>query len=113
MSISIILPQGSVLGPPFLFLVCIDHHPNSCNSQMIFYAVDSAIICSKINIQNLKRKSKNELCKIENWIKLNRLTFNNKKKNNCMLFDGRSNKTDKLSLTANNGLFKGKNAIKY
>ena len=30
-----------------------------------------------------------------------------------MLFDGRSNKSDKLCLTANNGLSKDKNAIKY
>ena len=74
------VPQDSVLGP-FLFLVCINDLPNPYNSQMILYADDSAIICTENNFQNLENKSKNKLCKIENWIKLNTLTLNYKKSN--------------------------------
>jgi len=46
---------------------------------MILYADDSVIVCADKNIQNLKVKSEIEFCKIESWIKLNRLTLNYKK----------------------------------
>ena len=71
--------QGNVLWP-FSFLVYSNDLPKFCDSQMILYAEDSAIICTEKNIQNLKENSRNKLCNSENWIKLHRLAFNHKKK---------------------------------
>ena len=83
--------QGSVLGPFLYFYICfILFYIYICfyiddNFQIIRYADDSAIICTKKNIENLNDKNENELCKIENWIKLNRLTLNYKKAIVCFL----------------------------
>ena len=40
----------------------------------------SRVICTEKNIQNPEDKSENELCKNENWIKLNKMTLNYKQK---------------------------------
>ena len=79
---------------------------------MFLYVDNSAIIYTEKIIQNLKGKSENELCKIQNWIKLNRLTLNYKK-SCCMVFDSSSNKTDKFCLATINGLLESKNATTY
>ena len=57
LSVSVGVPRDNVLGP-FLFLVYITVFPNLCNSQMILYADDSAIICTRNHVQNLNNKSK-------------------------------------------------------
>jgi len=53
---------------------------------MILYADDVVLLCVDKNIQNLKIKSESEFSKIENWIKINRLSLNYKK-TNCILFN--------------------------
>ena len=65
---------------------------------------------TKNNNKNLKDKREYVLCRIENRIKLNRLTLNYEK-SNSVVFDRSSNQTDTLCLVTNNGLFESKNAI--
>ena len=81
--ITIGVPQGSVLGP-FLFLVYINHLPNSCDSNLILYADDSILLCSNKNVEKLKIKTEIELRKIETWLKHNRLSINYKKTNTVL-----------------------------
>ena len=73
--ITIGVPQGSVLGP-FLLLVYMNDLPNCSDSDMILYADDSVLLCADKNLEYLKKKCENEFCKIEHWIRLNKLTLN-------------------------------------
>ena len=52
--ITIGVPQGSVLGP-FLFLDYINDLPNCCDSDMILYADDSALLFANKNLEYLKK----------------------------------------------------------
>ena len=106
------VPQGSVLGP-FLFLVYINDLPNCCNSKMLLYADDSTLLCAETNISTLKSKIENEICKIENWIRLNKLTLNYNK-TNCILFS--HNKCDaqnNFCINSSNGPISIRSSVKY
>ena len=78
------VPQGSVLGR-FLFLVHINDLPNSCDSKVILYADDVALLCVDKTYEGLKLISESEIHNVENWIISNKLTINYSK-TNCVLF---------------------------
>ena len=61
--ITISVPQGRVLGP-FLFLVYINDLPNCCDSDMILYANDSALLCADKNLKYLKKNVKMNFAKL-------------------------------------------------
>ena len=106
--------QGSVLGP-FLFLVYINDLPNCCDSDMILYADDTVLLCADKNLEYLKKKSENEFCKIEHWIRINKLTLNYSK-TNLVLFPGMKNKSncdDNFCVNTNNRPITPKSVIKY
>ena len=76
---------------------------------MILYADDSELLCADKNLEYLKKKTKkqieNEFCKIEHWIRLNRLTLNYSK-TNLVLFPGMKSKNncdDNFCVNTNNG----------
>ena len=80
---------------------------------MILYADDSVLLCADKNLEYLKKKSENEFCKIEPWIRINKLTLNYSK-TNLVLFPGKKNKSncdDNFCVNTNNGPITPKSVI--
>ena len=111
--ITIGVPPGSVLGP-FLFLVYINDLPNSCDSAMILYADDSVLLCTDPSVKKLQTKTETEFRKLENWIKLNRLSLNYKK-TSTISFSRKKTKPldDNFSIYTEKAPIEVKNTIKY
>jgi len=58
-------------------------------------------------------KSENEFQKVQNWIKINKLTLNYKK-SNCILFTNNKTKTSNdFFITTNNGVIDETEVVKY
>ena len=73
------LPQGSILGP-ICFLLYIKDFPNiSNNLHVTLCADDTTVSIADENSFNLSHIINNELLKISNWTKSNRLTINTNK----------------------------------
>lgn len=79
------VPQGSILAP-LLFLIYInDLTKVSSLIKVILFADDTNLYMSGHNLQHLVEVFNSELCKLESWFKVNKLSLN-VSKTNFMLF---------------------------
>ena len=90
MSVKRGVPHGSILGP-LLFLVYVtDIYNVSSVLFTILFADDTNVFVQGKNIVNLIRTMNEELCKLSDWMHVNKLSLN-VKKTKCMVFGLRRN----------------------
>ena len=95
-------PQGSCLGP-LLFLVFInDLHHSVVHGISLLFADDTTLLQSHKNLRYLKWTVGDDLNKLMDWFKANKLTFN-LDKTVCILF---SNKYKTQEITLDIGTYK-------
>ena len=78
--------QGSILGP-LLFLIYINDPKNSTSKlSAILFADDKHLFCSGKDLQELESIVNAQLTGVQEWLTLNQLTLNVKKKSKFIIF---------------------------
>ena len=104
-------PQGSVLGP-ILFLLYVNDLPNVSNFKTTLFGDDANLNMSYSSIQTLQLLVNQEINKVDEWLKNNKLTLNYKK-SNYMIIESNHSKTNKFKLKSNHNTISQTNNVKY
>ena len=86
------VPQGSILGP-ILFLIYINDLPSATDLFTLLFADDTSFVVSGDNLNDIIIKLNNELKKINNWFRANKLSLN-AEKTKIMIFNKREDTID-------------------
>ena len=104
------VPQGSVLGP-LLFILFLNDLPSASDMKTLLFADDACLTLSGPSPPNIESKVNNELSKVNNWFKFNKLTLN-LSKTFFMIFSKR-NMEYKFNLKMDNINLTQTNSVKY
>ena len=82
------VPQGSTLDPLF-FLINFNDMPTVSNFNVKLFADDTVLTLTDTNIVNQQNRANSEIIKINNWLKLNKLSLNYTKTKSMLITNKR------------------------
>ena len=82
------VPPGSCLGPT-LFSLYVNDLPAIISFRVRLFADDIILIMTSNDLKKLKKTANHEICKIERWLLLNKLTLNHSKTKYLLFFSSK------------------------